>query len=336
MRRKTGDGHEFLPLLQEIEERPVLPWGHIVYWGIILLIIVIILWLNAGRVDVVVSGRGEIECGEGGIEIESLGGEIAGIYVEEGEFVERGRILAEVVPTGGEPELELKNIQTQERIMREELAEKTEMLREERLREGRLRGVRDIIAGKEYESSIARVKELEHEVNRIREGLEGLEVRKEQTGQRRQRLTAPESGNVWHLRKRHRGEVVTVGEPLMIIIPTEGKMRVRAQIRNEDIGFVREGMPVSVKVDAYNFQQYGVIEGEVVRISSSGELDERRGNVYEVEIELKEDGLNVEGEKRELRAGMTVTADIRIGERRMIEFFIYPLTKYMEEGLKVR
>ena len=109
--------------------------------------------------DVVVSGRGEIECGEGGIEIESLGGEIAGIYVAEGEFVERGRILAEVVPTGGEPELELKNIQTQERIMREELTEKTEMLREERLREGRLRGVRDIIAGKEYESSIARVKE---------------------------------------------------------------------------------------------------------------------------------------------------------------------------------
>ena len=64
--------------------------------------------------------------------------------------------------------------------------------------------------------------------------------------------------------------------------------------------------------------------------------DEKLGAIYEVKIQPDGKKLLIEGKERYLEAGMSVTAEIKVGKRRVIEFFIYPIIKYLDEGLSVR
>ena len=95
-------------------------------------------------------------------------------------------------------------------------------------------------------------------------------------------------------------------------------------------------MPVSVKVDTYNFQKYGIINGVVVIGPPNSIPDEQLGPVYEVYIRPENTTLMVEGKEEKIKFGMSTTNEIKIGKRRIIEFFIYPLIKYMDESIKVR
>lgn len=63
--------------------------------------------------------------------------------------------------------------------------------------------------------------------------------------------------------------------------------------------------------------------------------DEKLGDIYEVKIQPDGKNINVEGQERYLEADMSVTAEIKVGKRRVIEFFIYPIIKYLDEGLSV-
>ena len=105
---------------------------------------------------------------------------------------------------------------------------------------------------------------------------------------------------------------------------------------NQDVGFVERDMPVSIKVDTYNFQKYGILNGKVIIVSPNSIEDERLGDIYEVYIEPENTTLLVEGKEQSIKYGMATTNEIKIGKRRIIEFFIYPLIKYMDESIKVR
>ena len=122
----------------------------------------------------------------------------------------------------------------------------------------------------------------------------------------------------------------------MTIVPKDATMQIKAKVMNQDVGFVESGMPVSIKVDTYNFQKYGILNGEVTVVSPNSIKDEQLGDIYEVYIAPKNTTLMVEGKEQSIKYGMTTTNEIKIGKRRIIEFFIYPLIKYMDESIKVR
>ena len=132
------------------------------------------------------------------------------------------------------------------------------------------------------------------------------------------------------------GGVVTPAEKIMTIVPKSAKMVVKAKVLNQDVGFIEANMPVSIKVDTYNFQKYGILNGKVTLVSPNSIEDEKLGPVYEVYIEPQNTTLLVEGKEQSIKFGMTTTNEIKIGKRRIIEFFIYPLIKYMDESIKVR
>ena len=132
------------------------------------------------------------------------------------------------------------------------------------------------------------------------------------------------------------GGVVSPAEKIMSIVPKDAPLQIKAKVLNQDIGFVEKGMPVSVKIDTYNFQKYGIIDGEVTLVSPNSVEDEHLGPVFEVYIAPKNTTLLVEGKEQTIKYGMTTTNEIKIGKRRIIEFFIYPLIKYMDESIKVR
>ena len=95
-------------------------------------------------------------------------------------------------------------------------------------------------------------------------------------------------------------------------------------------------MNSAIKIDTFSFQKYGSLEGVVKTIGHDAIDDEKLGPVYEIKITPKKTTLKVEGEDKPIEPGMSVTAEIKVGKRRIIEFFIYPLIKYMDEGMSVR
>ncbi|WP_373071174.1 HlyD family type I secretion periplasmic adaptor subunit [Sulfurimonas sp.] len=152
----------------------------------------------------------------------------------------------------------------------------------------------------------------------------------------KQKLTSPVDGYVGKLMVHTVGGIVTPAEKIISIIPKNVPYVIKATVLNQDIGFIKEGMESAVKVDTFSFQKYGLISATVTHIADDAIEDEKLGAVYEIYLEPKKDFLIVDGEKVFLNSGMSVTSELKVGKRRVIEFFIYPLIKYLDEGMSVR
>ncbi len=152
----------------------------------------------------------------------------------------------------------------------------------------------------------------------------------------KQQIIAPVDGYVGKLLVHTVGGVVTPAEKLLTLIPKNVPLIIKATVLNQDIGFVTKEMEAAVKIDTFDFQKYGLIHGKVKHIADDAIDDEKLGPVYEIAIEPKEMTLRVEGKELTINPGMSVTAELKVGKRRVIEFFIYPMIKYLDEGLSVR
>jgi len=151
----------------------------------------------------------------------------------------------------------------------------------------------------------------------------------------RQQITAPVDGYISQLLFNTVGGVVAPAEKLAYIVPTHSPLLVKSVLLNKDAGFVAREMAASIKVDTFNFQKYGTIDGRVVQVSRDSILDEQLGLVYEVYIAPEKTSLLVDGVETPISAGMSVTSEVKVGKRRIIEFFLYPLIKYLDEGVSV-
>jgi hemolysin D len=152
----------------------------------------------------------------------------------------------------------------------------------------------------------------------------------------RQLIVSPVKGYVGQLLFHTTGGVVTPAEKLATIVPLDSPLMIKALVLNKDVGFLKPEMAVSLKIDAFNFQKYGILEGELLQVSKDSIEDKNLGLVYEVYVRPQQKTMMVEGRETAISAGMSVTVEIKVGKRRIIEFFIYPLIKYLDEGVSVR
>ena len=107
---------------------------------------------------------------------------------------------------------------------------------------------------------------------------------------------------------------------------------------NQDSGFLKLGMPVKVKFDAYPFQEYGIVQGKVTWISPDSKITQTpQGNIENYELEITLDQQYVEnGNKRiSLGAGQTANAEVIIRQRRVIDFVLDPFKKLQKGGLEI-
>ncbi|MCS6329422.1 MAG: HlyD family type I secretion periplasmic adaptor subunit [Nitrospira sp.] len=164
------------------------------------------------------------------------------------------------------------------------------------------------------------------------------EVRK--TGQKTelQKLVSPINGVVQQLAVHTVGGVVTPAQPLLMVVPQDHPVEVEAQLENRDIGFVREGQPVELKIETFPFTLYGTIPGKVLTVSDDAvPLDKDRGGlVYASRVSMDRATMQVEGKQIHLTPGMAVTVEIKTGQRRVVEFLLSPLLKSMKESLRER
>lgn len=334
---KEDDSHEFKPILAEIEDAPLNPIGNTVFWLIILFIVIAALWMYLGKVDIVVTAQGLIiPTGEEKV-VQSLDkGVVSSIAVKEGEYVTEGQVVAIVTPAEYEPGLELNNIREEEAKVSEQLADSRSKYKIALDTKNRLEDVRDIIPQSRYDDASKEVTELSHNIGALSASLSEIRNKRVQLEKQKQILKSPIDGYVNTIFVHTIGGVVTPAEKIMTIVPKDASMQIKAKVLNQDAGFIEKDMPVSIKVDTYNFQKYGILNGIVTVVSPNSVKDERLGDIYEVYIEPQNTTLMVEGKEQTIKYGMTTTNEIKIGKRRIIEFFIYPLIKYMDESIKVR
>ena len=146
-------------------------------------------------------------------------------------------------------------------------------------------------------------------------------------------LKAPVDGTVLSLDLQNTGEVVQSGQTVAEIAPYNVPLVLSAVLSNREAGFVKKGMPVKVKFDAYPYQDYGVVPGEVFSISADAESDERLGEVYRVDIVLERDYIATKKQQIEFKAGQTASADIVIRRRRIVDVLLDPFKKLQEGGI---
>lgn len=148
-------------------------------------------------------------------------------------------------------------------------------------------------------------------------------------------ITAPVDGTILVLNTRTIGGVVNVAERIAQIVPDNDLLYVDVTLDNQDVGFVRVGQRVVIKVATYPFQRYGYLEGTVENISPDAIQDEKKGLVYKAKVKLS--GANSSKKNwLKLLPGMSVSAEITTGKRRIIEFFLDPLMTHVDDSLKVR
>ena len=164
-------------------------------------------------------------------------------------------------------------------------------------------------------------------------------------------LRAPQGGVVKDLATHTPGTVVAPGTILMTIVPRDERLRAEVWVSNDDIGFVRAAQPARLKLAAFQFQKFGMLDGEVVQVSAdasespnpntrSGSLAGRERAVaplaFRALVELKSQALESGGRRYALAPGMQVVAEIHLGERTVLEYLLSPVQKAFHEAARER
>jgi hemolysin D len=148
------------------------------------------------------------------------------------------------------------------------------------------------------------------------------------------RLVAPAPGVILKVAERSVGSVIQTAEAMFTIVPADVPMEMEADIQPKDIGLIQVGDFVRIKLDALPFQKHGSIEGRVRLISEDAvKMD---GNttqtVYRSRIEVIKKNLREVPDSFRLTPGLTGSADITVGKRKIITYFIYPLIRAFDSS----
>mgnify|MGYP001435439812 CR=1 FL=1 len=151
-----------------------------------------------------------------------------------------------------------------------------------------------------------------------------------------EKLYSPVNGTVHGLAMHTIGGVVTSAQPIVTIVPEGTPLIVEAMALNKDVGFIHPGQKAELKLDTFPFQKYGTIEAELFYVSPDAQEDQKIGLVYKIKLRPNRFKIRVKEKDIPLSPGMAVTAEIKTGERRVIEFFISPFIKHVDESLTLR
>jgi hemolysin D len=149
-------------------------------------------------------------------------------------------------------------------------------------------------------------------------------------------LTAPVAGRVQQVAVHTEGGVVTPAQVLMIIVPKDAQVTAEVVIDNKDIGFVYAGQGATIKLETFPFTRYGTVEAKVSSVTADAVSDEKRGAIFPATLNLSQNSIVVDGKHIHLSPGMNVTAEIKTGKRRVIEYLLSPVQTTMSESLGER
>jgi len=151
-------------------------------------------------------------------------------------------------------------------------------------------------------------------------------------------LRAPCNAMVHEIANFSVGSAVREAEALITLVPLDSGIELEVEVQPQDIGKVHIGSEVRVKLNSFPFQKYGTLDG-VVRNISEDSFQKQQGEpgaartYYRARITLSGKLRNIEKDFR-LIPGMECQAEIRVGERRIIEYLVHPLIKSLDEAMR--
>lgn len=167
-------------------------------------------------------------------------------------------------------------------------------------------------------------------------------------------LKAPQAGIIKDLATHTPGTVVSPGTVLMTLVPNNEALQAEVWLKNEDAGFVRQNQAVKVKLSAYPFQKYGMVDGKVLQVSADAtDKSATNGNqnsgdstqsasgsttqlAYRTIIQLSKQNLEIEQDKLHLAPGMQVVAEIKLADQTVMEYLLSPIRKAFHEAGRER
>lgn len=136
---------------------------------------------------------------------------------------------------------------------------------------------------------------------------------------------------------RTSGSVVRETDPLFKLMPLDDKLRVEAEIQGKDIGDVRLGDMAIIKLDALPYQRHGTLKGTLATVSE-GSFEKKEGaaetSFFKSYVTLTERRIENPPEGFRLVPGMTCKVELRVGKRRVIDYFLYPLIRHLDQSLR--
>ncbi len=137
--------------------------------------------------------------------------------------------------------------------------------------------------------------------------------------------------------------MVQAGEPLMRLMPIDAKLEAEVEIQGKDIGQLNTqiDLPVRVKLTSFEYQKYGFLQGKIRTISEGtvqkpGAKGQPTVSVYKARVTLDFENSPKFFKPKNFKAlpGMSVITDINVGERRVIEYFLYPFFKHLDSSIR--
>ena len=327
--RQLADQYEseFLPdaiELQETDASPILIWTAYLLISMVLLGLV---WASIGKVDIVAIATGRLVSSEYTKNIQSLGtSKVKQILVENGQPVKVGQLLLQL-----DEDEALATIQ-------------------------KLNALIPLLSKKvsAYKALLANGYVSEHDYfDKEKDFLEAsAQLKQAQYTKQTMSIISPIDGIVTGLNIHTIGGVVTPGQILLTIVPSGGGLMLEAYLNNKDVGFVKVGQEVAIKLEAFPFTRYGLITGVVSAIandsiekqgekpikSKESDLEEKAqtANNYQIRVSLKQSSIDIAGEPIKLSSGMVATAEMKTGKRTLMTYLLSPLVENMGEAARER
>ena len=181
-----------------------------------------------------------------------------------------------------------------------------------------------------------RQSEILTQINKRQEELTNVAGQLEQARKQKdgETIKAPFAGTIYKI-KATKGPVQS-GEELLSILPEGEEMLLEVKVLNRDIGFINQGMKAKVKIATFPFQEFGVVEGQVLQISPNATIDKELGLVFPTRIKLSKHSLNVRGKEVEFNPGMVANAEIVTRKKSVLTFIVEPITRRFSEAFSVR
>jgi HlyD family secretion protein len=168
-------------------------------------------------------------------------------------------------------------------------------------------------------------------------------------------MTAPVNASVLDIPKRNIGSVLREGETLMTLVPTNEPMPVDVAIESKDVAYLKIGQPATIKFESLPYQEYGVAHGRLTALSpdttgdnalsddASGQSGQSNNagrqngkHYYRALIAIERLDFRKVPDGFELRPGMRVTADVKVGTRTVAAYLLHPLMRAFDESLRER
>ncbi|RJG43361.1 HlyD family type I secretion periplasmic adaptor subunit [Mesorhizobium sp. DCY119] len=179
--------------------------------------------------------------------------------------------------------------------------------------------------------------ELRSQRDTVGEELKKMELRRNMVV-----LTAPADAVVLDLAQRSIGSVVREAEPIVTLVPLNVPLEAEVSVNSRDIGRIAVDKDVRIKFDAYPFQKFGTASGSIRTISRDAFTPSQQEAAvgqpavpyFKARVLLADTRLHASAEPVRLLPGMTVSAEIKVGRRTVISYFLYPLLRGLDDAIR--